>query len=293
MDRLSALETFICVFETGSFSAASRRLGIGQPAVSKAIMQLENQLATPLLLRSTRGLTPTEAGQNFYEQISPALKVLRDAQEHVVSGSAALSGRLRICAPVTFARLHIMPRLHEFMAEHPQLNIDVILDDRPIDLIAEGIDVALRLGEMKDSSLIAQRLASCSMRLLATPDYFARHGVPDSPDVLAAHPAVIYLQGERTDRWIFSRNGTQTTIFPNGRIRVSAAEGVRAAVLSGVGLIVASEWMFAPELESGQVVTALDSWSLGKMDLWAVYPGGRMTSARARVFTDFVQHLFS
>lgn len=131
------------------------------------------------------------------------------------------------------------------------------------------------------------------MRLLATPDYFARHGVPASPDVLAAYPAVIYLQGERTDRWIFSQGETQTTILPNGRIRVSAAEGVRAAVLSGVELIVASEWMFAPELESGQVVTALDSWSLGKMDLWAVYPRGRMISARARIFTDFVQHFFS
>ncbi|AYH04851.1 LysR family transcriptional regulator [Pectobacterium parmentieri] len=292
MDRLSALETFICVFETGSFSAASRRLGIGQPAVSKAIMQLEQQLATPLLIRSTRGLTPTEAGQHFYEQIAPALTMLGEAQDHVVSGNAALSGRLRICAPVTFARLHIMPRLHEFMAEHPQLNVDVILDDRPIDLIAEGIDVALRLGEMKDSSLIAQRLASCTMRLLATPDYFSAHGIPVSPDALSAYPAVIYLQGERTDRWIFSQDGTQTTVFPYGRIRVSAAEGVRATVLSGAGLAVASEWMFAPELESGQVITVLDSWSLGKMDLWAVYPGGRMTSSRVRTFTNFVQRLF-
>ncbi|MFJ5367314.1 LysR family transcriptional regulator [Pectobacterium punjabense] len=293
MDRLSALETFICVFETGSFSAASRRLGIGQPAVSKAIMQLEKQLATTLLIRSTRGLTPTEAGQHFYEQVSPALTMLGEAQERVVSGNAALSGRLRICAPVTFARLHIMPRLHEFMAEHPQLNVDVILDDRPIDLIAEGIDVALRLGEMKDSSLIAQRLASCTMHLLATPNYFSVHGIPASPHILAAYPSVIYLQGEKTDRWIFSQDGTQTTVFPNGRIRVSAAEGVRAAVLSGAGVTVASEWMFAPELESGQVITALDAWTLGKMDLWAVYPGGRMTSARARIFTGFVQRLFS
>ncbi|RYC37097.1 LysR family transcriptional regulator [Pectobacterium zantedeschiae] len=293
MDRLSALETFICVFETGSFSAASRRLGIGQPAVSKAIMQLENQLAAPLLLRSTRGLTPTEAGQHFYEQIVPALKMLGDAQDNVVSGNTALSGRLRICAPVTFARLHIMPRLHEFIAEHPQLNVDVILDDRPIDLIAEGIDVALRLGQMKDSGLIAQRLASCTMRLLATPDYFSVHGMPASPAALAAHSAIIYLQGEKTDRWIFSQGETQTTVFPDGRIRVTAAEGVRATVLSGAGLAVASEWMFAPELENGQVITALDSWSLGKMDLWAVYPGGRMTSVRARIFTGFVQRLFS
>lgn len=138
--------------------------------------------------------------------MSTALKVLGDAKEHVVSGSTALSGRLRIGAPVTFTRQPIILQLHEFMAEHPQLNIDVILDDRPIDLIAEGIDVVLRLDEMKDLSLIAQGLALCSMRLLATPDYFARHGVPASPDVLAVagreNRSLDFFSGWNTDHGI-------------------------------------------------------------------------------------------
>ncbi|AUG98718.1 LysR family transcriptional regulator [Prodigiosinella confusarubida] len=288
MDRLGTLETFVCVVECGSFSAASKRLGIGQPAISKAIMQLERQLSVTLLLRSTRGLTPTEAGQQFYEHIAPAINMIREAEDRVRHGGTQLSGRLRICAPVTFARLHIMPRLHEFMSAHPHLKVDMILDDRPVDLIAEGIDISLRLGALKDSGLTARRIDTCSMRLLATPEYFSTHGTPHSPDEVTSHDAVVYLQADTPSRWQFSRGNTQSWVTLAGRIRVSAAEGVRTAVLAGDGLAVASEWMFAPELADGRVVTALDDWHIGTMDLWAVYPGGRLTSARARAFTDFV-----
>ncbi|WP_263064104.1 LysR family transcriptional regulator [Dickeya dadantii] len=292
MDRLAALETFICVYECGSFSAASRRLGIGQPAISKAIMQLEQQLAVKLLLRSTRGLTPTEAGQRFYEQVAPALQQLHEAQDGVRGGNGELSGYLRVSAPVTFARLHVLPRLHVFMSQHPQLKVDIILDDRPVDLIAEGIDVALRLGEMKDSGLTARKIGSAPMRLLATPAYFAACGTPASPEALEDHDAVIYLQTDAPGNWLFRRDDRQCRVTLSGRIRTSAAEGVREAVLAGNGLTVASAWMFAPELASGAVTTALADWHIGVMDLWAVYPGGRLTSARARAFTEFVaQHL--
>ncbi|WP_192458538.1 LysR family transcriptional regulator [Musicola keenii] len=287
MDRLGALETFVCVYECGSFSAAARRMGIGQPAVSKAVMQLEQQLATKLLLRSTRGLTPTEAGQRLYERIAPALTEIRDAQDSIVGGNP-LSGRLRVSAPVTFARLHIFPRLHQFMALHPELKVDMLLDDRPVDLIAEGIDVALRLGDLHDSGLTARRIAESPMKLLATPGWFAAHGVPTAPPEIEQQDAIVYLQSSTPENWLFSRGAQQCRVTLSGRIRTSAAEGMREAVLAGNGLAIASAWMFAPELADGRVVTVLDDWQIGTMTLWAVYPGGRLTSARARAFTEFV-----
>ncbi|MGM3181782.1 LysR family transcriptional regulator [Dickeya oryzae] len=292
MDRLVTLETFVCVYECGSFSAASCRLGIGQPAISKAIMQLEQQLAVKLLLRSTRGLTPTEAGQQFYRQVAPALRQLQEAKDAVRGGNGELSGYLRVSAPVTFARLHVLPHLHVFLSQHPNLKADIILDDRPVDLIAEGIDVALRVGDLKDSGLTARKIGSAPMRLLATPAYFAAHGTPTSPDALEHHDAVIYLQDEAPGSVCFQKGDRQQRVTLSGRIRTTAAEGVREAVLADNGLTVASAWMFAPELANGAVVTALTDWHIGVRDVWAVYPGGRLTSARAQAFTEFVaRHL--
>lgn len=292
MDRLAAMETFVYVVETGSFSAAARRLNIGQPAVSKTIAQLETRLAVRLLLRSTRGLTPTEAGLAFFERAKRAIEEADEADNAARDAASGLTGNLRICAAVTFGRLHIVPHLGPFLEQNPALNIDLMLDDRNVNLVEEGVDVALRLGAQSDSGLTARKIAECRRVVLGTPAYFEKHGEPTSPADLGKHQAVVYSLGGAAI-WQFQKAGEEQSVAISGRIRVNAAEGLRAAVLSHQGLTLASEWMFAPELANGDVRAVMTDWTLANQDLWAVFPTGRMASAKARTFVEYVQRLLA
>jgi DNA-binding transcriptional LysR family regulator len=293
MDRLSAMETFVNVVEAGSFSGAARRLNIGQPAVSKTVAQLEERLGVRLLLRSTRGLTPTEAGQSFYERARRSIEEADEADRAAQGAGAGLSGPLRICAAVTFARLHIMPHLHIFLAEHPDLTIDVVLDDRNIDMLEEGIDVALRMGALVDSGMTAKRIGQCPRVVVGSPAYFAKAGEPEIPADLSAHEVVIYSRTGGGHVWPFSKDGNEVTVTVSGRLKVNAAEGMRAAVLADMGIAIASEWMFDAELKDGSVRRVLTEWALPPLDLWALYPTGRMASAKARAFVAFVETLMA
>jgi DNA-binding transcriptional LysR family regulator len=291
MDRLASMETFVRVVETGSFSGAARQLRVGQPAVSKSVAQLEEYLGVKLLTRSTRGLTPTEAGLGYLERARRALEEAAEAELAARGAGAGLKGRLRICAAVTFARIHLIPLLPKFLAQNPDLDLEVILDDRQIDLVQEGIDVALRMGKLMDSALTARRIARCKRFVLGTPAYFDREGTPATPSELSKHQAVIYLQEGSV--WSFRRESTELAVTVQSRLRVTAAEGVRAAVLADVGLTIASEWMFSPELRSGAVRAALREWDLPPLDLWAVFPSGRAATAKARAFVDFFERTFN
>lgn len=293
MDRLAAMEAFVRVVDAGSFSGAARLLRVGQPAVSKTVAQLEERLGVRLLLRSTHGLTPTEAGRSFYERAKRAIEEADEAEHAARGAGAALTGRLRICAAVTFSRLHVLPRLPLFLDQHPALDVDFVLDDRNIDLIEEGIDIALRMGKLADSNLIARKIGQSPRRVFASPAYLERMGMPRVPADLAGHQAVIYEQRGGGTEWTFHRDGTTASVAMHGRVRVTAAEGVREAVFAGLGLAVASEWMFAPELASGAVKTILDDWSLPPVDLWAVFPTGRQASAKARAFAGFIESQLS
>jgi DNA-binding transcriptional LysR family regulator len=290
MDRLAAMETFVRVLETGSFSAAARCLNIGQPAVSKTVAQLERRLGVRLLRRSTHGLTPTDAGQNFYERARRAIGEAEQADLAARGAGTGLVGRLRVGAGVTFGKLHLLPLLAVFLAAHPNLSIDLILEDRQIDPIEEGIDIGLWFGPLSDSSLTARKIATAPRLVLGTPAYFERAGVPKTPVELVRHEAVIYTQDRgRNDTWSFRKGAEEMSARITGRLRVSASEGVRAAVLDGMGLAIVREWMFAPELASGAVRTVLDDWTLPPSDLWAVFSTGRMTNAKARAFAAFVE----
>lgn len=288
-DRLRAMQAFVLVVDSGSFSRAARHLNVGQPALSKSIAQLEDRLGVKLLVRTTRGLSPTEAGLNFYERARRLIEEADEAELAVRRAGAGLVGKLRVSAAVTFARIYLMPRLPEFLAQHPELEMEVVLDDRNIDLVREGIDIALRMGKLADSSLTARRIASCRHVVLGTPAYFKRAGLPKTPDDLAAHEAVIYTQRGRGAAWAFQRKGVESTVTLRGRLHVTAAEGVRAAVFANAGIAIASEWMFGPEIADGTVKTVLQDWELPPMDLWAAFPAGRTPATKARRFADFVE----
>ncbi|MFG1180109.1 LysR family transcriptional regulator [Xanthobacter versatilis] len=291
MDRLQAMQVFVTVVEAGSFSAAARQIGVGQPAISKTIAQLEERLQVRLLVRSTHSLAPTDAGVRFYERARAAIREADEAELEARGAGAGLSGRLRVSAATTFARLLIVPRLPEFLARHPDIEIDVLLDDRVIDLVSEGIDLALRMGELTDSAAIARQIARSRRSVIATPAYLSRAGTPLVPADLATHEAIVYSQLGAS--WTFRRNGTEASVAVRGRVRLSAAEGIRAAVLADLGLTVNSDWMFAPELASGAVRRVLEDWELPPVDLWAVFPTGRLASAKARAFADYVESILA
>jgi DNA-binding transcriptional LysR family regulator len=284
-----AMETFVRVVEAGSFSAAAQLLNVGQPAVSKSVAQLEDRLGVRLLIRSTRGLTPTEAGQNFYERARRVVEEADEAEQAARGTGGGLTGRLRVSAATTFASLRVLPRLPEFMAAHPELAIDLVLDDRVIDLVEAGIDVALRMGALDDSAATARKLAAGRRLVLGAPAYFARAGVPANPAALLGHEAVIYMHSSAGKAWSFRQGGTEVSVNMSGRLHVSAAEGMRAALLAGIGLAVSSEWMFAPELARGEIQAVLTDWTLPGIDLWALFPTGRMASAKARAFAEWVE----
>jgi DNA-binding transcriptional LysR family regulator len=195
----------------------------------------------------------------------------------------------RFGAAITFARLHVFPHLPAFLAAHPALTIEAVLDDRNVDLIEEGIDVALRMGTLADSAMTARRIGRARRLVLGTPAYFARAGEPKAPADLLAHPAVIYAQGGGGATWTFRSFATEETVALRDTVRVSAAEGVREAVFAGLGLCVATAWMFEPELASGKVTEVLVDWTLPAIDLWAAFPTGRHASAKARAFAAFVE----
>ncbi len=289
MNRFAAMEAFVGVIETGSFSEAARRLNVGQPSISKIIAQLEERLGVRLLLRSTHKLTPTEAGRSFYERAKRSLEEADEADRAARGAGATLSGRLRICAAVTFARLHVIPHLPIFLEQHPTLEVEVVLDDRNVDLIEAGIDIALRMGALTDSTLTARKIGQSRRLVLGTPAYLAKAGEPSVPSDLLAHQVVIYEQRGGGAVWRFQKGTVETSVTVKGRVRVTAAEGVREAVFAGLGLVVASEWMFEPELARGIVRPVLGDWTLPPIDLWAVFPTGRRVSAKARAFATFIE----
>jgi DNA-binding transcriptional LysR family regulator len=189
--------------------------------------------------------------------------------------------------------LHIVPRLPEFLEQHPNLNVEMVLDDRNIDLVDEGVDLALRMGTLADSNMTARRIGEARRRVIGTPEYFERYGYPVAPADLLAHQAVIYTRDGGGEDWTFRKSTAEVSVKLQGRVKITATEGVRAAVLSNIGLTIASEWAFTPELKSGAVISVMDDWILPTIMLSAVYPTGRLASSKARQFAAFAEDCVS
>ena len=285
MDRMAAMEVFIRVVDAGSFSAAAKQLRLGQPAVSKTIAQLEERIGVRLLLRSTQGLRRPKRGEISMTALSWSIEEADEAELAARGAGAALSGRLRISAAVTFARIHVIPCLPAFLAEHPALDIDVALDDRNIDLIEAGVDLASRMGDLADFALTARRIGQSPRRVVGTPAYFKAKGTPHTPADLVAHQAVVYDQGGGGTAWTFRKGAAELRRRRRAHGRASAAEGVREGV-SEPGLAIGSEWMFMPELKSGcgqvRAETRLDVAKT--QTFWPFFrPDGRPALRRVRL----------
>jgi len=289
MERLAALQILVKVIDTGSFSAAGRQLNLGQPSVSKAVAQLERRLGVPLILRSSRKLTPTEAGREFYRHAKRAIEEAVEAEAAARGAGGSLAGVLKFAAPPTFARLHIVPHLPEFLGQHPALRIDAVLDDRRTHLIEEGIDVAFRVGTPEDSSVVARRIGRSRSLVVGSPRYFMRAGRPGQPRDLTQHRALVYCGTRLFNSWTFRKGTRKEAVSLTDVFRATSIEALREAALAGLGLFITTEWVVHTALRAGALETALDDWTLPAFDMHAVFPGGRRTSAKARAFTRFIE----
>lgn len=290
MTNLGDLEIFSRVIATGSMSAAGRALGLSPAVVSKRVKRLEERLGTRLFQRTTRQISLTEAGQGFHERIVGILAGIEEAEAFVSGRSGAARGVLRISAPTSFGRLHIAPHLKGFMASHPELVVNLVLTDAFSDLVAESFDLAIRIGELSDSSLVARRLAPVRRLLCAAPSYLEKHGQPQSIDDLAHH---ICLPQHIQDVWRLEGPGGTVTVRPQGPLITNSSEVVREAVLTGMGIALRSTWDVGPDLRSGALRQILpDHEGSRNVVLSAVYPSRQFLPAKVRLFIDYLADLY-
>lgn len=291
MDKLSAMRTYRRIVELGSFRAAATDRGLSTAGVSKQLAELENDLGASLLTRTTRRLATTEAGQAYYERCARILDDIAETEAAVTASQAAPRGLLRVTAPMSFGLLHLMPLVPAFMRGHPEVKLDLVLNDRAVDLIEEGFDVALRIRtSLADSSLVAKRLGPVTRVLCASPDYVAGHGAPERPADLARHRCLVYSLSEAPTEWTLAPPGGAgpVTVRVEPALTVNSSMGLREALLAGVGLSLIPGFVVWADLEAGALVPLLPDHAATGHALHAVYPHSRHLSPKVRAFVDFV-----
>jgi LysR family transcriptional regulator for bpeEF and oprC len=288
MDEIGAIRTFIRVVQSGSFSAVAREAGVGQPAISKQVAALEAHVGTQLLRRTSRSLSLTEAGQDFYESALRLVDDLDAAVARAGHGQSSPRGLIRATVAPVFGRLYILPHLHDFFGRYPGLTLDLVVTERTVNLVEEGIDLAIHNGELNDSSCIARRIATTRVITVGSPGYLKENGVPATPRELEAHRCVVYAPRGAPRPWGFrGRSGPMETM-PKGSFRTNDAEQIRAAVLAGLGLAHAPAWLFAPEIASGAVEVVLRDFEPPPLPISAVYLSERRVPTKLRLFIDFL-----
>ena len=289
MNSFSDLEIFARVVCAGSMSAAGRELGLSPAVVSKRLRRLEDRLGSRLLQRTTRQIALTEAGQGFYERVVAILAGVEEAEAFVSRRSAMARGTLKVTAPTSFGRMHIAPHLGAFMESNPDLNINLVLLDEFVDIVGEGYDVAIRIAELADSSLVARKIAPARRILCASPRYLDRFGVPASLDGLSGHNCLTHLAGES---WRLDGPGGPIAFRPAGALQTNSSEVVREAVLAGIGIGLRSTWDIGPELASGALVRILpDHEGSHDIAVHAIHPSRQFLPVKVRLFIDFLANL--
>lgn len=291
MDTLHALRVFVRTLELGSMSAAAREFGTTQPTVSKSVAHLERQLRVRLVERSTRALAPTVQGQRFYADAKRVIEQFDAAVGGVQGMTGQAAGLLRINAPVALGQFRINAMVQRFMADHPAIDVELILNDRFVDLVEESVDVAFRLGGTLPPEAVGRHLASVPRFLVAAPAYLARRGVPAVPDDLSAHDFVRFAWTPGTTVELF-RGGEEARLPTASRFRVNNALAIREALVLGSGIGVCPAWLVRDLLDSGELVRVLEGWSARAQELYLLYPSRQFLPLRTRLFIDFAAGQF-
>lgn len=294
IEGFGSIPVFVAVVENGGFTAAARTLGISKSAVSKRINQLEKHLGVRLLHRTTRKLSLTEAGERYFEHAGQALAAAGQAEDAVTELQGEPQGKLRISSPMSFGRLHVAPLIPKLLKRYPKLQIDLTMDDRKVDLVAEGFDVAIRSGSgnLPDSALIARKLAPLRQVLCASPDYIDRYGLPNKPAELTEHNCVLFSYSTDVNEWTLQAEGKSDVVSVTGSYRVNNSEAILEALREGIGIGRLPTFIAGPDLKSGRLVQLFESYRIPDHTFYAVFPEREYLPAKVRAFLDFAIEYF-
>ncbi|WP_417762872.1 LysR family transcriptional regulator [Shewanella sp.] len=288
MDRLLLMTCFVRTVETGSFSAAGRDLGLGQPNVSRYVAALENHLQTRLLSRSTRKLALTPEGERYYTEARRILEAV-DESESSLRENIAPSGLLRVACPTALAHTFLVPHLATFLERYPAVTLDLQINDRYVNLVDEGVELAIRIGHLEDSAMRVRRLAIFERVCVASKGYLAKRGIPNTPDDLREHDCLIYTLLSTGTTWRF--RGADVPV--SGRLRVSSPEAIRECVNAGLGIAQGPEWLYEEGLKNGNLQLLLRDYTAPPAPIQTIYMANRLLPKRAIVFMDFVAEIFA
>lgn len=288
IEDLDELRTFCRIAELGSLVQAARRLGVGQPAISKRLRTLEQRLGARLVLRSTTGASLTAAGRRFYERIAPVLEALDAAAEEARHASRGLEGQLSVHVPVGLGELHLTRVLAAFRARYPRISLDVVYDDRAVDLVAEGTDIAFRIGAITAPDLVVRQLALLPRLLVASPAYLRAGGRLREPTDLERHEFVRYSRLQQGRLLTLERDGARRTVQMRSSFLVNNSVAVRELVLAGVGIAMVPRWLVHDDLVNGRLAPVLPAWTTTAAPLHAVYPSATLKPKRVSALVDFV-----
>lgn len=294
MQPVSDVVCFVAVVDRGSFSAAAEQLGLTRSAISKQVAHLESRLRARLLNRTTRRLSLTEVGEVFFESARRGLQEIAEAEAAVSRLQNAPRGTLNLNAPMSFGILHLAPAVAQFQARYPDVRVDMRLDDRKLDLVKDGFDVAIRIGELPESSLVARQLCPCPHVVCATPAYLARHGEPTVPNDLRRHNAITFAYSQTPSQWEFTaRDGRKVMVPVSGSVRMNNSLALREVLLGDAGIALMPRFIVGPDLRAGRLQAVLTGYRTRQFTVYAVYPERKHLSPKVRVFVDFVAELLA
>ncbi len=292
MDKLTGMAVFAKVAERQNFTAAARDLGLSKSAVSKQVQRLEDRLGVRLLNRTTRRLHLTESGQAFFERAKRVVEEAEEAELAVTQLHSEPRGTLRVNAPMTFGIRHLAPCLPDFMTRYPDLSVDVAFNDRQVDLIEDGFDVGIRIAELGDSSLIARKLSPCRLAVVASPDYWDRHGRPTHPGDLKNHDCLIYEQRKTPGEWRFKGPQGWFSVPIHGRMHGDNGDALLTMALAGMGVYSCPTFMSGEFIANGRLETVLSEFETPDVSVYAIWPHNRHLSTKVRTFVDFLLERF-
>ena len=287
MDTLVAMKSFVRVVETGSFSAVAKEENTTQATISKRVAALESDLGVRLLVRGSRIHQLTETGQSYYERVINILAEIEQAESEARSLMTTPRGKLRVTVPTMFGCLYISPVIAEFLATYPEIELDLKFSERMLDLVEEGIDIAIRLGDLKDSSMIAKRLGYDDLIIVASPSYLAKHSIPQHPSELSQHNCLVYSLSDKGTVWSFSNQPADTAVHVSGNFQCDTGFGLMEMLLANAGIALMPTWLVAPYLQSGQLVHILEDY-YRRYPINAVYPQNRYIPLKTKCFLDFM-----
>ena len=289
MENLTDIAVFVEVVKSSSFTTAARELDLSRSVVSKYITRLEQRLGVRLLNRTTRRLSLTEAGQRFFQQSQSALMQLENAEGEIHAMQAEPKGLLRISAPSSFGILHLAPLIPQLRKTCPELNLDLSISDKLVDIVDEGLDVAIRIGELPDSTLIARRIAQCRYVVCASPDYFEQHGRPGTPDDLTEHNCLLFQFWDSPNQWQFlDKDNRFINIKIRGEIVSNNSLALREIMKSGGGISIAPTFLVGDDLKNGRLAPVLTDYQIKPISIYAVYPHRQYLTAKVRAFLEFL-----